>query len=142
VFSALSGATLVHDVGFLDCADIGSLEMLVMTDEIIAMARRVLRGIEISDESLMLDLIDQVGPGGEFVSAMETARRCRTEIWNPTLLDRNAWVIWADKGSQTMQDRIRARLRMILATHRPAPLSKDVTAKIESILAAAEAREG
>ena len=69
VLSGLSGATLVHDVGFLDCADIGSLEMLVMNDEIIAMTRRMMRGIEISDEALMLDLIDRVGPGGEFVSA-------------------------------------------------------------------------
>ena len=63
VLSALSGATLVHDVGFLDCAAIGSLEMLVLTDEIIGMARRVMRGIEVNDTTLMLNLIDRVGPG-------------------------------------------------------------------------------
>jgi trimethylamine--corrinoid protein Co-methyltransferase len=140
VLSALSGAALVHDVGFLDCADIGSLEMLVMTDEIIAMTRRVMRGIEISDEALMLDLIDRVGPGGEFLSARETARRCRTEIWNPTLLDRSAWVNWEAAGSQTMQDRIKARLREILSTHEPPPLPDGAAAKIDAILAAAEAR--
>jgi trimethylamine--corrinoid protein Co-methyltransferase len=140
VFSALSGATLVHDVGFLDCADIGSLEMLVMTDEIVAMARRVMRGIEIDDETLMLDLIDRVGPGGEFLSLKETARRCRAEIWNPTLLDRDAWVLWEAAGSQTMRDRIRTRLREILAGHRPPPLPAAVAARIDEILAAAEAR--
>jgi trimethylamine--corrinoid protein Co-methyltransferase len=140
VLSALSAATLVHDVGFLDCADIGSLEMLVMTDEIIAMIRRVMRGIEISDEALMLDLIDRVGPGGEFLSAKETARRCRIEIWNPTLMDRGAWVNWEAAGSQTMQDRIKARLRWILSTHEPPPLPDDAAARIHAILAAAEAR--
>jgi trimethylamine--corrinoid protein Co-methyltransferase len=141
VLSALSGATLVHDVGFLDCADVGSLEMLVMTDEIIAMTRRVMRGIEISDDTLMLDLIDQVGPGGEFMSARETARRCRTEIWNPTLMDRNAWVNWEAAGAQTMQDRIKTRLREILSAHKPAPLPAGAAEEIEAILEAAEARE-
>jgi trimethylamine--corrinoid protein Co-methyltransferase len=140
VLSGLSGATLVHDVGFLDCADIGSLEMLVMNDEIIAMARRILRGIEISDDTLMLDLIDRVGPGGEFVSAKETARRCRAEIWNPTLMDRGAWVTWEAAGARTMNDRIKARLRDILASHKPPPLPPGAAAEIEAILARAEAR--
>jgi trimethylamine--corrinoid protein Co-methyltransferase len=140
VLSGLSGATLVHDVGFLDCADIGSLEMLVMNNEIIAMARRILRGIEVSDDTLMLDLIDRVGPGGEFVSAKETARRCRTEIWNPTLMDRGAWVTWEAAGAQTMHDRIKARLRQILGTHQPTPLPPGAAERIEEMLRAADAR--
>ena len=141
VLSGLSGATLVHDVGFLDCANTGSLEMLVMNDEIIAMTRRMMRGIEVSDDTLMLDLIDAVGPGGEFLSATETARRCRAEIWHPTLMDRQNWVNWVESGTQTMHDRIRARLQKILATHRPPPLSGDAAEKIQAVLEAAEARQ-
>ena len=140
IFSGLSGAILVHDVGFLDCANLGSLEMLVMNDEIIAMTRRIMRGIEVNDATLMLDLIDKVGPGGEFISSTETARQCRTEIWHPKLLDRSAWLLWEAAGSQTMHDRIKARLRAILATHRPPSLPEEVTQGIEEILAAAEAR--
>ena len=141
LLSGLSGATLVHDVGFLDCADIGSLEMLVMNDEIIAMARRIMSGIEVSDDTLMLDLIDRVGPGGEFVSAKETARRCRAEIWNPTLMDRNAWANWEADGALTMRDRIKALLRKILATHKPPPLPDGAAERIETVLEMAEARE-
>jgi trimethylamine--corrinoid protein Co-methyltransferase len=141
VFSGLSGATLVHDVGFLDCADTGSLEALVMNDEIIAMTRRIMRGIEVSDDTLMLDLIDQIGPGGEFMSTKETARRCRTEIWDPTLMDREPWVNWETAGSPTMHDRVQARLREILATHKPLPLPDGAAEKIKAILQAAEARE-
>jgi trimethylamine--corrinoid protein Co-methyltransferase len=142
VFSGLSGATLVHDVGFLDCANIGSLEMLVMNDEIIAMTRRIMRGIEVNDDTLMLDLIDRIGPGGEFMSAKETARRCRAEIWDPTLMDRQPWVNWEAAGSPTMHDRLKARLREILATHKPPPLPDGAAEKIEAILQAAEARGG
>jgi trimethylamine--corrinoid protein Co-methyltransferase len=142
VLSGLSGATLVHDVGFLDCADIGSLESLVMSDEIIAMVRRIMRGIVISDETLLLDLIDRVGPGGQFMSERHTARHCRAEIWNPTLMDREPWVNWQAAGAQTMLDRIRAKLREILATHQPPPLPDGAAEKIKAILEAAEEREG
>jgi trimethylamine--corrinoid protein Co-methyltransferase len=141
LLSALSGATLVHDVGFLDCADIGSLEMLVMNDEIIAMTRRIMRGIEVTDETIMLDLIDQVGPGGEFMSTMETARLCRTEIWTPTLMDRDPWVNWEAAGSLTMLDRIRRKLHRILESHTPAPLPDGAAERIQQILEAAEERE-
>jgi len=142
VLSGLSGATLVHDVGFLDCADIGSLESLVMNDEIIAMIRRIMRGIEVSDDTLMLDLIDEVGPGGEFMSERHTAKHCRAEIWTPTLMDRQPWVNWQAAGAHPMLDRIRAKLREILSTHQPPPLPDGAAEKIEVILQAAEAREG
>jgi trimethylamine--corrinoid protein Co-methyltransferase len=142
VLSGLSQATLVHDAGFLDCANIGSLEMLVMNNEIIGMTRRILRGIEVTDETLMLDLIDEIGPGGEFMSAYETGRRCRSEIWQPKLLDRSNWIKWEATGSPTMHDQIRAQVHKILSSHRPPPLPEDVANKIESILQTAEARYG
>jgi trimethylamine--corrinoid protein Co-methyltransferase len=140
ILSGLSGATLVHDIGFLENTDLGSLEMLIMTDEIIAMTRRILRGIEISDETLMLDLIDQVGPVGEYMSTDETARRCRDEIWVPKLMDRERWVNWQAVGATTMQDRIKKRLRRILSTHTPPPLPPGAAEQIQAVLDVAEKR--
>jgi trimethylamine---corrinoid protein Co-methyltransferase len=140
LLSSLSNATMVHDVGFLDCADIGSLEMLVMNDEIISMSRRIKRGIEISDQTLMLDLIDQVGPGGEFLSSMETAHLCRLEIWMPGLMDRAPWVEWYDAGSIHMHDRIKAKLHTILNTHHPPLLTEEITEKIAAVLQSANER--
>jgi trimethylamine--corrinoid protein Co-methyltransferase len=140
LLSGLSGATLIHDVGFLDCADIGSLEMLVMNDEIIAMTRRILAGIEIDDDALMLDLIDKVGPGGHFLAERETAERCRREIWTSPLMDRTPWELWTDAGAPTMLDRIRQRVSTILQTHQPPPLPGGATREIQAILDAAEAR--
>jgi trimethylamine--corrinoid protein Co-methyltransferase len=141
LLSGLSCTPLVHDLGFLDCADIGSLEMLVMNDEIVGMVRRILRGIEISEDALMLDLIDEIGPGGEYVSAVETARRCRAEVWVPRFMDRNAWLNWQAAGSLTMHDRIKLRLREILTHHEPPPLPAGVEKEIQAILAAAEERD-
>lgn len=134
IFSLLSRTTIPHDAGFLDCDDIGSLEMLVMNDEIIAMARRLMRGIEVNDETLMLDLIDRVGPGGEFLSQMETAKYYRKEIWMPRLMDRQPWNQWVDRGSLSMLDRIRACIRQILETHTPPPLPDGAAETINAIL--------
>jgi trimethylamine--corrinoid protein Co-methyltransferase len=134
IFSLLSRTTIPHDAGFLDCADIGSLEMLVMNDEIIGMARRLMRGIEVDDETLMLDLIDRVGPGGEFISQTETARYFRREIWMPRLMDRRPWSQWVENGSLTMGDRLRARIREILSVHAARPLPQGALREIDAIL--------
>jgi len=134
IFSLLSRTTIPHDAGFLDCADIGSLEMLVMNDEIIGMARRLMRGIEVNDETLMLDLIDRVGPGGEFISQKETAKNFRKEIWLPRLMDRQPWNQWANNGSLSMLERIQARIREILETHVPHPLPDGAVDTITTIL--------
>jgi len=141
LLSSLSGATLVHDIGFLDCADIGSLEMLIMSDEIIAMTKRIMQGIEINKDTLMLDLIDDVGPSGEYMSSDETARRCRKEITHLKLMDRDPWVVWQENDSMTMYNRIKQRLHDILETHEPLPIPEGVNTVIESILKAAEERE-
>ena len=122
IFASLSGAAMVHDTGVLDCADTGSLEMLVMNDEIIGMTKRVMRGIEVNDDTLMLDLIDEIGSGGEFASAIETARRCRQEIYNSRLMDREPWPDWEQNGATSMLERVRQRLEAILTNEQPLQL--------------------
>jgi trimethylamine---corrinoid protein Co-methyltransferase len=141
MLSALSGASLVHDVGFLDCADIGSLSYLVLVDEIIGMAARVMRGIEVNSKTIMLDLIEKVGPGGTFINQAESATLCRKEAWVPSVLDRNPYNIWTGKGSPTSEELVAAKVRNILEKHRPALLPEGVAARIEGILIEAEARE-
>jgi trimethylamine--corrinoid protein Co-methyltransferase len=138
--SALSGAALVHDVGFLDCADIGSLELLVMADETISMVKRLMRGVQVNRQTIMLDLIAKVGPGSHFLAESQSASLCRSEIWIPKLMDRNAYVIWEKKGSTSMEDRVHEKLSQILSSHQPPELPMGVKEKIQTILARAEAR--
>jgi trimethylamine--corrinoid protein Co-methyltransferase len=141
MLSALSGASLVHDVGFLDCADIGSLAFLVLVDETIGMAKRIMRGIQVSSETIMLDLIEEVGPGGSFLGQPSSAALCRTEAWVPTVLDRNPYPQWQKKGSLTTEELLNARVKMILDTHQPSPLQPGAVARIQGVLSEAESRE-
>jgi trimethylamine--corrinoid protein Co-methyltransferase len=134
LLSALSGAALVHDVGFLDCADIGSLGMLVLTDEIIGMVKRLMRGIEVNSETIMLDLIAAVGPGGSFVDQPRSVSRARQEIWVPSVLDRAPYVLWEQAGGLDAAQRAMAKARKLLKTHQPTPLDGAVAAQIAAIL--------
>jgi trimethylamine--corrinoid protein Co-methyltransferase len=141
MLSALSGASLVHDVGFLDCADIGSLAYLVLVDEIISMAKRVMRGIQVNSETIMLDLIEKVGPGGSFLNQSSSAVLCRTEAWVPTVLDRDPYSLWEKKGRRNTEELANDRVKIILDTHQPSPLQPEALKKIEEILNRAELRE-
>lgn len=141
VCSTLSGASLVHDVGFLDCADIGSLSYLVLVDEIIGMAARMMRGVQVSSETIMMDLIEKVGPGGTFINQAASASLCRREAWTPSVLDRNPYNIWLSKGGISTEELIADKVNKILDTHQPPPMPEGAGEKIREILAVAETRE-
>ncbi len=100
-----------------------------------------MRGVDVNDDTLMLDLIDEVGPGGNFLTAESTAKRCRTEIWNPTLFDRKPWDIWQTAGARTVEERLQAKLNKILGKHASPPLPTDAAEKMAAVLETAEARE-
>lgn len=65
--AALSGASLIHDVGYLESGLVGSYDMLVMSNEIIGMVKRIMGGIPVNEETLAVDVIAEVGPGGHFL---------------------------------------------------------------------------
>ncbi len=140
--AGLSGANLIHDVGYLESALIGSHEMVVLSDEIIGMVKRFLSGVRVDEQTLALDVIKEVGPGGNFLAHEHTARNMRSELWYPKLMDRDRYSAWQSAGSKTMGDRVRERVVEILATHQVPPLPAETDAGIDRILSAADERAG
>ncbi len=132
IFSAaLSGANLVHDVGYLENGLIGSFEMLVASNEFIAMAKHFVKGVEVNPETLAVDVIEKVGPGGNFVAERHTKNHFREVEWFPKLMDRQNLSDWELHGSKPMRQRVNERVREILATHQVPPLSEEVEKTIE-----------
>jgi trimethylamine--corrinoid protein Co-methyltransferase len=134
----LSGANLVHDVGLLGNATIVMPAMIVATDEIIAMLERLLGAVEVSDEALALDVIDQVGPGGEFVTHPHTFDHFR-DVWYPELLFRAGAEGWAASGQEPFEQRVNAKTCQLMKEHESACLPDDVAEAIHAIVARAEA---
>ena len=141
VMQALCGANLVHDVGYLESGLTGSYEMVVAMDEVIGMVKRIMTGIEINDDTLALDVIDRVGPGGQFIDDEHTLRLFR-EGWFPRLLDRRNYESWAGDGKKTMGERLNERVREVLSGHVPDPLPSETVGRIKKVIQAAETRLG
>jgi len=80
--AALSGASLIHDVGYLESGLVGSYDMLVMSNEIIGMVKRIMGGIPVNEETLAVDVIAKVGPGGHFLGEKHTFKHFR-KFWLP-----------------------------------------------------------
>jgi trimethylamine--corrinoid protein Co-methyltransferase len=129
----LAKTNLNHDVGYLEAGLANSPEYMVLANELIAMNRVFVRGVRIDDEALALDVIDAVGPGGQFLSHEHTMRHWR-ELWVPELFDRQRLEPWLAKGGKDMRARVREKTLAILDSHQPEPLPATVEAEIEHIL--------
>ena len=134
VFAALSGANFVHDVGYTESGMTGSLQQLVMCDEIIGMARHIVRGIRVDEETLAVDVIAEAAETGDYLALNHTARHFREQFWFPRLMDRRRYGQWADQGKKPLGDRVRERVRQILEEHSAAPLDEEVMAQLGQIV--------
>jgi trimethylamine--corrinoid protein Co-methyltransferase len=94
-----------------------------------------MRGIEVSRDTIMMDLIEKVGPGRHFLEEPESVSLSRREVWMPTVLDRNQHAIWEQAGARDTSQRVRDKLRKILAKHTPPPLDPEARLAIDAILA-------
>ncbi len=123
LMQALSGENLIHDVGYIESGLTASWDSIVMCNEFIGAAKRVVDGFELSEEALALDVIERVGPSGHFLTDPHTIKYFRKETWIPKLIDRTNFQNWEESGRTTLFDRVNHRVREILDTHHPEPLS-------------------
>jgi trimethylamine--corrinoid protein Co-methyltransferase len=137
LMAKFSGGNLIHDVGYMESGLTCSFEMIVLTDELVAMTDNIMKGIEVSDDTLMLDELDSVGPGGHFLHTDQTLKRFR-DFWYPGLLDRSIRSTWLDQGALTLGERLNAKVKAILKEHQPKPLEPEKKQKLQEILAKAE----
>ena len=139
IMSILTGNNLVHDVGYLESGLTSSFEMILLSDTAIEMARHMLKPIEIDEETLALDLIHEVGPGGSFIEKKHTLKHFR-EVWYSDVVDRWNYEKWVEAGSLTMGERLNQKVKQILQEHTPEPLPDDKVQAIREIVERAEQR--
>ena len=112
---ALAGSNFIHDsAGLMEFAMTVCLEKYVIDNEILGMVMRAVDGIKVDDETLAFDLIKQVGPAGNFVTAKHTRRHMRSEHYEPTLTDRNLREDWEAEGGKTTWERAKVKVKQII----------------------------
>jgi trimethylamine--corrinoid protein Co-methyltransferase len=126
LLAALAGANLCHDVGYLDFGRMGSLEMLVIADEVLGGVERFARGAAITDETTAVDVIRDAAPKGHFLGHQHTRKNVRSTHWRPRLLNRLGFEAWQGAGGRSLTERATERVQEILDQHRPEPLPAEL----------------
>jgi trimethylamine--corrinoid protein Co-methyltransferase len=130
---ALAGANFIHHAaGMLEDMSTIAYEQFVIDNEMLGMAMRAVRGIEVDEDRLALDVIDRVGPGGHYLADAHTLRYMRTEHHYPSdVFDRHGRDEWEADGSRDARSRAKEAARSILAMHEAASLDPAVDAWIK-----------
>jgi len=142
LMAALAGINFIYNAaGSLDSSLTVSYEQTVIDNEICGIVSRALRGIEINDETLAIDIIEHIGPGGHYLAQQHTLKYLTKEHYLPKLLNRQSWERWEKEGSKDLREVAREEARRILKEHRPEPLDRDIEEELKKIIKEVEKRE-
>jgi trimethylamine--corrinoid protein Co-methyltransferase len=135
---ALAGANLVYGLGMLEMGQVLSFSQMVMDNEFAAMIKRSIRGIEVNDELMAVDVIKQVGIGGNFLGQKHTMDHIVGEQVQADLIDRRMRGGWEKRGAKDLHQSSVERAKKILETHQPKPLEGGLAEELVKIAKSAE----
>jgi trimethylamine--corrinoid protein Co-methyltransferase len=134
IMAALAGVNMVSGAGMMDFESCFSLEKLVIDHEIIGMARRLVRGMDCSEDPLATAIIQQVGHKGNFLATKHTLGWFQKELFMPSaVIDRDTRQAWEEKGARDATQRAHERVEELIATYEPRELPPEVTKELEDI---------
>lgn len=139
VVETLAGGNIIHDLGYLESGLTFSFVQLVLCDEIVSWIKAFTKEFEVSDETLALDMIAELGTDGDFLNTDHTLKHYR-ERWYPTYFERSNYDSWLKKGGKDFVQRATETVNQVLAEHKPEPLAANVREKLREIVQRAKIR--
>jgi len=134
ILGALTGVNMMSGPGMLDFESCFSLEKLVIDAEIVGMAKRLVAGVNDSEEPLALGVMREVGHAGNFLKSKHTRRHFRQEDYIPTeVIDRDFRQTWYDKGALDVNARAHRKVQELIAGWEPLPLDGAIVQVLEEI---------
>ncbi len=134
LLGALAGADTFGHMGIVGPDQAGSVEQLILDNEIAGFVKRILAGIRVDADTLAGPVIRDVGIGGSFLGESHTRDHYRRESWLSGLFDRQRWDPWEASGALSVADCVRERGSAILQRHRPDPPDKALAAELDRIV--------
>lgn len=122
----LSKANIIHDVGIMDHCNSVSPELVVLADEIIEMLKSFSRGVEVNQDTLALEVIREIQPGGHYLTSEHTANNFKT-VWYPQFFSRKM----QNKETSEIREKIKATITNIMNTHQIPGLDPQLEKEIE-----------
>jgi trimethylamine---corrinoid protein Co-methyltransferase len=125
LLTALSGPDILVGVGLLGGSMILSLEQLLIDLEIFRLCQRACAGIAADAGAWLDDVIDRVGPAGNYLAEPSTVKQIRGGDWYiPELGVHDTYEGWQAEGEPTLLESVRRQVDKILASHEPLPLDE------------------
>ncbi len=134
---ALAGANMIYGVGMLDSGMTWDYAQAVMQNEMVSMIVKSIQGIPLNDELMALDVIESVGPGGEYITHEHTYNNMKQQS-QVDLFDRNTRDVWEERGSKDIVEKSYEKALDILKNHKPEPLPGNVQVSLNEIFKEAE----
>jgi trimethylamine--corrinoid protein Co-methyltransferase len=132
LLAVLAGFNFItYALGSIDLSLSISYEKILTDYDLLGMIERLVRGVEVSDRTLALDVIDEIGPGGHYLAHKHTREYHAKEHFIPQILDTQSYESWAKAGSKDLRDKAKEEVRKILAEHHPPRLDKDIENELE-----------
>ena len=131
--SCLAGADLLCGAGLLFGARVFSPEEMVMDCEIFSLIRQLVTPAAMEIDDAILDVIEEVGPGGHYLGTQHTLANMRRQ-WMPRLFDRTSWEEWQAGGRSGPREAAAERVNSVLENHEPPPLEEAMEMEILRII--------
>ena len=132
-FETLTGSDLIHDLGYLESGLTFSFSHLVICDEIVNWIKAFTKDVKVTEETLALDVIEEVGPEGNYLVTEHTLKHYK-ERWYPNLFERDTYDSWIGKGGKTLVERAADKVDRILSEHEPESLPSKIKEKLKGIV--------
>ena len=137
----MAGANLIYGPGMLELGMTFCYKQLLMDADMAALIKQIVGGIPVSDETMSVDLIREVGIGKNFLAHKNTFQNRKIQS-QPVLMDRNMRGRWESHGSTSMPERALDKYRDIIANHQVPPLAPEIKARLRQIVNETEAEYG
>ena len=132
----LGHANLVyHGAGWLEGGLVASFEKMVLDAEMMQMMAEFLQPLDVTEDTLALDAIREVGPGGHFFGAAHTLARYETAFYRPLLSDWRNFETWREAGAKTAAERANTIWKALLEAYQPPPLDPAVVEALDAYIA-------
>jgi trimethylamine--corrinoid protein Co-methyltransferase len=132
--ATLNGCNIIHDCGYLESGLTSSFESVLLADEIISLLKHMLKPLQFDADSVPLDVMGEVGPGGSFLKVRHTRAKYKDTFWFPRYLDRNVFERWSQEGGKDLYQVLNQKARQIFEQHPPQALADKVQQSIHAAL--------
>jgi trimethylamine--corrinoid protein Co-methyltransferase len=131
---ALGGCNIIHTAtGNLEQSRLSNYEQCIIDDEILKAIFRIVEGLEVNEDTLAVEVLREIGPGGNFLTHPHTLQYLHKNRWMPKITNRESWETWEKTGRKNMRARAKEEVKKILQTCSSRYLSEDKEKEIDRI---------